>query len=78
MTEEQALAFILYRLVTTFSTDSRILRVFANPHKFFEPVYVWYLMKSYFEDDVTDWMTITSCLFLQNYKYEGLEQAARN
>jgi hypothetical protein len=33
-------------------------------------------MKSQFEADVTDRLTITSCLLLQNYKYEALEQAA--
>jgi hypothetical protein len=64
----------LFRLVTTFSTGSRTVSLFSNPHKSFEPVYDGQLMKSYFEDDVTDRMTIMSCLFLQNYKYEGLSR----
>jgi hypothetical protein len=51
-----------------FFTYLKILHISEIHTKFFEPVNEWQLMKLQFVADITDWMRITSCLLLQNYK----------
>jgi hypothetical protein len=65
--------FITIKYIVNWQTRKKkknILPILCKLNIFFWPAYDWQLMMSSFEVDATDWMSIPSHSFLQNYNYE--------
>jgi hypothetical protein len=52
------------------SSSENSLRLPFNAKNLFKPTCDSQLMKTLFEEDVTDWMLIASYIIVQNYKYQ--------